>query len=117
MATIVRSGILLLQVLTLHGCLGLAVYEDDSTGMVAGKVVTRTLLALSTGGLSEELMYFTKTEHEDLPWPLSSGSHILSPDALKKGVVFVVWGNHPTAVSRVTDWIQQGGHRVVERDH
>lgn len=116
MATMLMSAILFLQILTLQGCLGLAVYDDDSIEMVTGKAVARTLWALPTFGLSEWRMAEIKTNHENRPWPMTSESHTPLTSAPNKNAVFVVSGNHPIAISGVTEWIQRGGHRVVERE-
>ncbi|MDI3467915.1 MAG: hypothetical protein OJF50_006736 [Nitrospira sp.] len=49
-----RSGIgLLVGVLLLQGCEGLIIREQDSAGMIAGKVLTRVVVGATTAGMSE----------------------------------------------------------------
>lgn len=83
--------------------------------MVTAKVVVRTIGALTTCGISELMMDQLKTEHKNLPWPRTYGFSI-SQTITPRRLVYVVSGTHPAAVSRVMEWIQRDGHRVVERD-
>lgn len=115
-AMILRSTILLLQAVTLHGCIWLAVYEDDSLGIIAGKVAVRTALVISTFSISEMGMAIVKGIHEDGPWPVTEG--FFTPETIpSQRLVYMVSGTHPAAVSRVTEWIQREGHLVLVVEH
>ena len=98
------------------GCEHLIVYEDDSSGLAVGKVAARTLLGLSTIGLSEMGMTHLKDRLEQQAYPVTSGSHLPSKGK-KQALRFMVTGNHLIATSEVQQMITRSGHDVVEREH
>lgn len=109
--------VLLLQV-TLTGCLALVIREDDEAPTVAWKVMARTLIAIPTGGGSEVIIAEVKAAEESRPLIVTSGSR--NPSAIgtstaQKPNAYVVWGNHPAAVSHVVDLVQSQGGTVLER--
>jgi hypothetical protein len=54
--------------LTLTACSSLIVREDDSTALVVGKVLTRTLVAVPTVGISEGILADLKDEERNRAW-------------------------------------------------
>jgi hypothetical protein len=98
------------------GCEHLIVYEDDSSGMAVGKVATRTLLGLSTIGLSEMGMNQYKDRLEQQAYPITSGSHV-SNRAKNQILRFMVTGNHSIATAEVQQILVRKGHTVVERNN
>jgi hypothetical protein len=109
--------VLLVQT-ALSGCVGLVIREDDNAAVITGKVVARTLLALPTLGLSEFSISGKKLQEEARPLPITTGFHTPHYGTYKippEKVPFVVWGNHPTAVSRVSEFLQRDGYPIVER--
>jgi len=111
-----RAIILSLVVIVATGCEHLIVYEDDSSGMAVGKVATRTLLGLSTIGLSEMGMKQYKDRREQQAYPVTSGSHVALTRAKDQILKFMVTGNHSIATAEVQQIIVRTGHTVVERE-
>lgn len=104
--------------LSLSGCLGLAIYEDDNPGVVTGKVFARTLLALPTLGFSEAALAEEKRERENSAFIVTNGSHpprVQPPPPPNERKPVVIWGNHPAANSTATTLVQKFGDTVVER--
>jgi hypothetical protein len=54
--------------LTLSACSSLIVREDDSATLVAGKVLTRALVAVPTVGISEGILADLKDEERNRAW-------------------------------------------------
>jgi len=107
----------LLAQTSLTGCLGLVIREDDNTAVITGKVIARTLLALPTLGFSEFSISRKKVQEEARPLPITSGFHasLLGTKTPPEKIPHVVWGNHPTAVSRASELLQRDGYPIVER--
>ncbi len=63
-----RRLIVLSLCLTLAGCSSLIVREDDSAMLVAGKILTRTLMAVPTIGISEGAMLDLKDAERNKAW-------------------------------------------------
>jgi hypothetical protein len=68
MNSLVRLLIILSLCGTVAGCSSLIIREDDSTGTVVGKVTARTLMAISTVGVSEQALVDIKNERRNRAW-------------------------------------------------
>jgi hypothetical protein len=68
MQSIARVLIVLSLCGTAAGCSGLIVRDGDSTGTVVGKVAVRTLMAVSTLGISEQALVDIKNERRNRAW-------------------------------------------------
>ena len=109
---------LLIAPLFVSGCLGLAIYDDDNLGVVTGKVIARTLLAIPTLGYSETSLSKQKEAIDNSAFIITNGSHSPVADPAPSGSArkpVVVWGNNPGAVTTATVLVQQRGELVVER--
>jgi hypothetical protein len=63
-----RRLIVLSLCLALAGCSSLIIRDEDSTGTVVGKVAVRTLMAVSTVGISEQAFVDIKNERRNRAW-------------------------------------------------
>jgi hypothetical protein len=107
--------IFLLFLVVTTGCEHLIVYEEDSSGLATGKVAARTLLGLSTIGLSELGFTQLKNKLELQAYPITSGSHTLSAPRPTNPIKFIVLGSPMSAVAEVQQMLTRGGNIVVER--
>jgi hypothetical protein len=103
-----------LLLFTLTGCQSLLLYEEDSGGVIAGKVAARTLLGVSTLGFSEAGMAHVKERLEDSAYPVTTGFHTVRPHSGQQ-VRIMVMGNHPFATAEAQRFLAQIGAIVVER--
>lgn len=108
---LIALGLLLLVV---TGCEHLVVYEEDTAGIVTGKVATRTLLGLTTIGLSEMGVATFKDRLEGRPYPVTTGFHTRRPLS-SQPLRFLVTGNHLLATAEMQQILLQAGNIVVER--
>ncbi len=85
---------------------------------MAGKVTARLLLGVISMGVSEMALALEADRLEQLPYPVTSGSHRKPKplsDAPPKPIRFIVWGDHAAAVEEAASRIQSGGGTIVER--
>jgi len=68
MNSIVRMLIVLSLCGTAAGCSGLIVRDDDSVALVAGKMITRVLVAVPTVGMSEGILVDLKDAERNRAW-------------------------------------------------
>lgn len=59
-----------LSLLLLPSCSSLIVRDDDSAGLITGKVLVRTVIAIPTLGISEGVMLDLKDEERNRAWRL-----------------------------------------------
>jgi hypothetical protein len=103
-----------LLLFTLTGCQSLLLYEEDSGGVIAGKVAARTLLGVSTLGFSEAGMAHVKERLEDSAYPVTAGFHTIRLRS-DQPVRVMVMGQHPFAIAEAQRFLAQIGAIVVER--
>lgn len=95
------------------GCESLLVYEEDSGGVRASKVATRTLLGLGTIGLSEIQMASIKERLEDTAYPVTAGfRHRELTRAPGRAMII---GARPSAVAATQRVLAGLGVTVLER--
>jgi hypothetical protein len=94
----------------------LLLYEDDSGGVIAGKVTARTLLGVSTLGFSEAGMAHVKERLEGSAYPVTTGFHATRPRS-DQPVRVMVMGQHPFATAEAQRFLAQKGAIVVEREN
>lgn len=98
----------------LTGCQSLLLYEEDSGGVIAGKVAARTLLGVSTIGFSEMGIAQVKERLEESPYPVTTGFHTRRPPS-EHPLRFMVTGNSPFATAEAQRFLAEMGGVMVER--